>query len=239
MYIDLDHLHQALAEPGGDLRPADQDIPLGTPRQTVDCPMLRATKVWFKPPLAVAVGAAPWTYSSWVTMEQMADQEPIGVRFSQCLMFLPDIMPERFEFVRGLTYRLHLQSPHEFPATTFYPTFEVPADIDDARVDRFLAYNVIPISFTAEELQQAVEGKPLVKVVFLPDPSFATGSPDEPETITSTDGTENPVQDARRRGTVLLVVRFGNSFTPFVWSERTQQAPVPPAQTQQAHGAVE
>ena len=150
VYIDLDHLHQALAR-----REEIFDRQIRTfllhPAADRRLPYASGTKVWFKPPLAVAVGAAPWTYSSWVTMGQMADQEPIGVRFSQCLMFLPDIMPERSSSYEDLTYRLHLQSPHEFPATTFYPTFEVPADIDDARVDRFLAYNVIPISFTAEE----------------------------------------------------------------------------------------
>jgi hypothetical protein len=120
-------------------------------------------------------------------------------------------VPGRYNFTQGAIYRLkltHLPNRPNVPA--LYPTLEVaPATNKTAA---FLAHSSVPVIFTEEDFDQILAGNYLVKVIYLPDPQFqdvATAGPDE---IVSTrlDPGVNPVTEAMRRGSILLIIRVGN-----------------------------
>ena len=51
-----------------------------------------------------------------------------------------------------------------------YPTLEVvPSTV---KTDSFLAHSAVPVSFTEEDFEQVAAGNFVVKVIYLPDPSF-------------------------------------------------------------------
>jgi hypothetical protein len=119
--------------------------------------------------------------------------------------------PGRYNFTQGAIYRLKLSHlPNRPNIVALYPTLEVaPANNKTAA---FLAHSAVPLVFTDEDFDQVAAGNYLVKVVYLPDPQFqdvATAGPDE-VVSTRLDPGVDPVAEARRRGTVLLVIRMGN-----------------------------
>src|SRR5262249_33949924 len=81
-----------------------------------------------------------------------------------------------------------------------------------AKTATFLAHSAVPISFTEEDFEQVAAGNFVVKVIYLPDPQFqdlaATG-PDEVVSSRLEPGVD-PIIEARRRGTILAVIRLGN-----------------------------
>jgi hypothetical protein len=119
--------------------------------------------------------------------------------------------PGRYNFTQGAIYRLKLTLiPTRPNIAALYPTLEVAPATN--KTVAFLAHSSVPVIFTEEDFDQVVAGNYLVKVVYLPDPQFqdvATAGPDE---IVSTrlDPGVNPVAEAQRRGSVLLIIRMGN-----------------------------
>src|SRR5262249_37566808 len=91
-----------------------------------------------------------------------------------------------------------------------YPTLEVvPAN---RKTEAFLAHSAVPVVFTEEDLDQVTSGNYVVKVIYLPDPQFqdlATTGPDEVVSSRLEPGVD-PIAEACRRGSILLVVRVGN-----------------------------
>ena len=70
----------------------------------------------------------------------------------------------------------------------------------------------MPISFTEEDFEQVAAGNFVVKVIYLPDPQFqdlASTGPDEVVSSRLEPGVD-PIAEAHRRGSILLVVRLGN-----------------------------
>jgi hypothetical protein len=119
--------------------------------------------------------------------------------------------PGRYNFTQGAIYRLKLSHlPNRPNIVALYPTLEVaPAN---NKTGAFLAHSAVPVVFTDEDFDQVAAGNYLVKVIYLPDPQFqdvAAGGPDE-VVSTRLDPGVDPVAEARRRGTVLLVIRMGN-----------------------------
>ena len=120
-------------------------------------------------------------------------------------------VPGRYNFTQGAIYRLKLTRISTRPnIAALYPTLEVAPATN--KTVAFLAHSSVPVIFTEEDFDQVVAGNYLVKVVYLPDPQFqdvATAGPDE---IVSTrlDPGVNPVAEAQRRGSVLLIIRMGN-----------------------------
>src|SRR5262249_29507343 len=96
------------------------------------------------------------------------------------------------------------------PGLELYPTVEVaPAS---AKTGAFLAHSAVPVSFTEEDFEQVAAGNYVVKVVYLPDPQFegpAAAGPDEVVSSRLEPGVD-PILEARRRGSILLVLRLGN-----------------------------
>jgi hypothetical protein len=125
--------------------------------------------------------------------------------------FTPDSIeaPGRYNFLQAAIYRLKLT---DIPGRNFdlYPTLEVvPANQKTAD---FLAHSAVPVTFTDEDFEQIASGNYVIKVIYLPDPSFqdlATTGPSEVVSSRLEPGV-NPITEACRRGSILAVVRLGN-----------------------------
>jgi hypothetical protein len=118
--------------------------------------------------------------------------------------------PGRYNFVQGAIYRLKLSDVPGRPGLELYPTLEVVPS--NARSDTFLAHSAVPVAFTDEDFDQVALGNYVVKVVYLPDPQFqdlAIVGPDELVSTRLPPGAD-PIAEAYRRGSILLVVRLGN-----------------------------
>jgi hypothetical protein len=118
--------------------------------------------------------------------------------------------PARYNFLQASIYRLKLSDIPNRPGVELYPTLEVvPAK---AKTCTFLAHSAVPIVFTEEDFDQVAAGNFVVKVIYLPDPQFqdlaATG-PDEVVSSRLEPGVD-PIIEAKRRGSILLVIRLGN-----------------------------
>jgi hypothetical protein len=91
-----------------------------------------------------------------------------------------------------------------------YPTLEVvPVN---PKTEAFLAHNAVPVEFTEEDFRQVAEGNYLVKVIYLPDPANQEVAITGTDEIISTrlEPGADPIQEALRRGSILLVIRMGN-----------------------------
>jgi hypothetical protein len=119
-------------------------------------------------------------------------------------------VPGRYNFVQGAIYRLKLSDIPNRPGVDLYPTLEVVPS--HSKTDPFLAHSSVPIAFTEEDFEQVAAGNYLVKVIYLPDPQFqdlATTGPDEVVSSRLEPGVD-PIAEALRRGSILLVIRLGN-----------------------------
>ena len=121
------------------------------------------------------------------------------------------VTPARYNFPQGGIYRLKLSNVKGNPGADFYPTLEVvPASPKTAT---YLAHSSVPLSFTEEDFAEVTAGNFLVKVIYLPDPQYqdiaAVAGPAEVISTKLEPGV-NPIDEARRRGEILLIVRLGN-----------------------------
>jgi hypothetical protein len=118
--------------------------------------------------------------------------------------------PGRYNFLQAAIYRLKLSDIPNRPGVELYPTLEVVPG--NAKTATFLAHSAVPVTFTEEDFNQVAAGNYLVKVVYLPDPQFqdlATTGTDEVISSRLEPGVD-PIAEAHRRGSILLVVRLGN-----------------------------
>ena len=119
-------------------------------------------------------------------------------------------VPGRYNFAQAAIYRLKLSAIPKHPELELYPTLEVvPAN---SRTSTFLAHTSVPLTFTEEDFEQVAAGNYLVKVIYLPDPQFQDAASTGVDEILSTrlDPGVDPIQEACRRGSILLVIRMGN-----------------------------
>jgi len=118
--------------------------------------------------------------------------------------------PGRYNFPQAAIYRLKLSNIEGRPGLEVYPTMEVvPCNPKTAA---FLAHSAVPIDFTNEDFKQIADGNYLVKVIYLPDPQFQDVAGTGTDEILSTrlDPGADPIQEALRRGSILVVLRMGN-----------------------------
>jgi len=96
------------------------------------------------------------------------------------------------------------------PGVELYPTLEVGPS--GPKTEAFLAHNNVPVEFTNEDFKQIADGNYIVKVVYLPDPQFQDVAGTGTDEILSTrlEPGQDPIQEAVRRGSILLVIRMGN-----------------------------
>lgn len=120
------------------------------------------------------------------------------------------VVPARYNFNQGYIYRLKLSNIPSRQGVSLYPTIEV-APTTPA-TDAYLAHNAIPVQFTAEDFDQVIDGGNFVtKVIYLPDPKYQELAVSGVETLVSTrlEPGVDPVLEADKRGTILLIVRLG------------------------------
>lgn len=121
------------------------------------------------------------------------------------------VVPARHNFVQGYIYRLKLTNIPERPhVTALYPTIEVAPSTP--ATDAYLTHNPIPLQFTPEDFDQVVDGGNFVtKVIYLPDPKYQELAVAGVETLVSTrlEPGVDPILEADKRGTILMIVRLG------------------------------
>ncbi len=120
------------------------------------------------------------------------------------------ITPQRYNFMQGATYRLKFSNIPRREAMSIYPTLHVyPAH---PTTQAFLSHNTIPIRITPEDLNQVATNNFVTKVIYLPDPKHQDLAVANVEELVSTrlgPGLD-PVQEADRMGTIMVVIRMGN-----------------------------
>src|ERR1043165_7792530 len=123
---------------------------------------------------------------------------------------VPLEVPGRFNFIQGAIYQLRFTHIQGHEGVTLYPTLEVVPQ--QGRGKEFLQHNAATVAFTDDDFQQVVKGNFLVKVIYLPDPRFQDVAGPGIDHIVSTqlEPGADPIMEARRRGTILLVIRMGN-----------------------------
>jgi hypothetical protein len=119
-------------------------------------------------------------------------------------------VPARYNFMQGYIYRLKLTDIPGRAGVVLYPTLEVAPSTP--ATDAYLTHNPIPVQFTAEDFDQVVDGGNFVtKVIYLPDPKYQELAVAGVETLVSTrlEPGVDPILEADKRGTILLIVRLG------------------------------
>jgi hypothetical protein len=119
-------------------------------------------------------------------------------------------VPARYNFNQGFIYRLKIANIPGRTGVSLYPSIEV-APTTPA-TDAYLAHNAIPVQFTTEDFDQVVDGGNFVtKVIYLPDPKYQELAVSGVETLVSTrlEPGVDPILEADKRGTILLIVRLG------------------------------
>jgi len=118
-------------------------------------------------------------------------------------------VPGRYNFAQAAVYRLKVANIPGRPGVEIFPTIEVVPG--NAKTDAFLSHNVVPVEFTDEDFDQINTGHYLTKVVYLPDAQYMsmTGGAEELSSTRLEPGID-PLCEAQRRGSVLLVVRVGS-----------------------------
>jgi hypothetical protein len=119
-------------------------------------------------------------------------------------------VPARYNFNQGFIYRLKISNIPGRYGVSLYPTIEV-APTTPA-TDAYLAHNAIPLQFTSEDFDQVIDGGNFVtKVIYLPDPKYQELAISGVETLVSTrlEPGVDPILEADKRGTILLILRLG------------------------------
>jgi len=118
--------------------------------------------------------------------------------------------PARYNYVQGATYRLKMTSIPGREGLTVYPTLQVYPG--HPTTDAYLGHNSTPLEITDEDLDQVESNNYVTKVIYLPDPKFQELAIAGVETLVSTrlDPGVDPVSEAERRGTIMVVLRMGN-----------------------------
>jgi hypothetical protein len=138
---------------------------------------------------------------SWATTG--ADGKPGSTSFD---------VPFRYNFNQAAYYRFKLSDIPGRPGLELYPTLEVVPT--NSRTADFLAHTAVPVTFTDEDFDQVISGNFLIKVVYLPDPQYQDlanlGGAGEIVSTRLEPGVD-PIAQAQSRGSILLVIRMGNT----------------------------
>jgi len=117
---------------------------------------------------------------------------------------------QRYNFPQGTTYRLKFSNIADRDMLELYPTLQVyPAH---PTTDAYLAHNSVPVELNDEDLDQVESNNFVTKVIYLPDEKFQEFAIAGVETLVSTrlDPGVDPIAEADRRGTIMVVMRVGN-----------------------------
>lgn len=120
--------------------------------------------------------------------------------------------PGRYNFTQAATYRLKLTNipgPGR-EGLELYPTLQVYPAMPSTHA--YLMHNSIPVELTDEDFAQIESNNFVTKVIYLPKAKYQELAIAGVETLVSTrlDPGVDPVEEADRRGTILVVLRVGN-----------------------------
>jgi hypothetical protein len=175
------------------------------------------------PPGAVAaVGALTGAYAGQFAAARTSVRfiEPRGMKVSWMIPSpdgrrlwndKPLESPATYNFAQAAIYRLKLSDIPDYPGVDLYPTLEVvPAN---QRAMTFLAHSSVPVGFTADDFRMVNAGNYVVKVIYLPDPQYqdiAVGGGLGELISTQLEPGVDPIVEASKRGSILLIARLGN-----------------------------
>ncbi|MEX0701133.1 MAG: hypothetical protein WD069_03480 [Planctomycetales bacterium] len=109
----------------------------------------------------------------------------------------------------GHVYRLRIAAMPEFPGIELYPSVELIDRLHPppGQEERF----PVPIEFTEEEIEAALDGRMVTKVVYLEQPQLAALRDDDPFIpVQDVSNTINLFAEADLRGRPLVIVRLGS-----------------------------
>ena len=133
-------------------------------------------------------------------------------------------MPGRQDFGQGAIYQLvYSNIPGEgWEGESLYPTLEVRSAHPNTIA--YLTHNTVPVELTDEDLEHIRSNNMVTKVIYLPDPQFQARAIAGVETLVSTtlDPGVDPIEQAEKMGTIMVVLRVGNKAMNF---EEAQVAP--------------
>jgi hypothetical protein len=116
--------------------------------------------------------------------------------------------PAQMSVAVGHTYRLRISHMPEFPGIELFPSIEVLDRLHPpaSRADEF----PVPIEFTYDEIQFAVEGRLVTKVVYLEQPQLASlDEVQKPLSVLTIPMSRNLLAEADRFGRPLAIIRLG------------------------------
>jgi hypothetical protein len=138
---------------------------------------------------------------------------PTGAMVSlaaECQFDEPQPVPRRVGILIGGVYRLRLTNIPLHEGVELYPTIELIDRIYPpcGREWKF----PIPIDLTADDIELALQGKFVTRIVYLEDPETALPAAQPPEGLHwfEVGAEENPLQVADGLGRPLAIVRIGN-----------------------------
>lgn len=139
-------------------------------------------------------------------------------------------VPGRADFPQGSIYQLVLSNiPGEgWEGQSLYPTLEVRTAHPNTAA--YLAHNTVPVELTDEDLEHIRSNNMVTKVIYLPDPDFQARAIMGVETLVSTtlDPGVDPIEQAERMGTIMVVLRVGNKEMNFEESQVSADGSVQP-----------
>jgi len=156
--------------------------------------------------LAAGVGIGATTQVKFLGPEEML----VGWQVSGGYADAQLQTPARYNFIQGHSYRLKLTGIPGRDNLTLYPTLQVYPT--HPRTEAYLSHNSVPLMLTEEDLDQVQTNNFVTKVIYLPDPQNQELAIAGVETLVSTrlDPGVDPIVEADRRGTIMLVLRVGN-----------------------------
>lgn len=124
----------------------------------------------------------------------------------------PLITPGFHEFQYANVYRLKLSNIPNRPGEELYPTLEIAPPC--AATQAFLQHSMVPIEFNDNDIDQALSGNYITKVIYLPTPEFQSLATTGVGTLVSTqlEPGADPIREAMRRGSILAIIRMGNKI---------------------------
>jgi RNA polymerase sigma factor (sigma-70 family) len=120
-------------------------------------------------------------------------------------------VPGRLNLEQGKRSRLKLADIPNRPGSVRFPTVEIP--VVAAAAEPFVSTSAVPVEFLDADFDQVAAGTAITRVVYLPSrrqKPTPGARPGEAVTIASYDCEGDVVEEAKRRGTILAVVRMGD-----------------------------
>jgi hypothetical protein len=118
--------------------------------------------------------------------------------------------PASYNYPQGATYRLKISSIPGREMPPIYPTLHVyPVQ---PTTEAYLSHNAVPLRINDEDLDQVATSNFVTKVIYLPDAKYQELAIAGVEELVSTrlPQGQDPIAEADRRGTIMIVLRMGN-----------------------------